>query len=63
VVGPESYGAGERFDDVIAKVLKESKCVVVMWSKRSVKSVYVKDEATYALNRKKSAALAQCYQV
>ena len=45
--------AGERFNDVIEKVLKESKCVVVMWSKRSVKSVYVKDEATYALNRNK----------
>jgi TIR domain len=45
--------AGERFNDVIEKALKESKCVVVMWSKRSVQSVYVKDEATYALNRNK----------
>jgi TIR domain len=45
--------AGERFNDVIEKALKESKCVVVMWSKRSVESLYVKDEATYALNRNK----------
>ena len=45
--------AGERFNDVIEKALKESKCVVVMWSKRSVQSQYVKDEATYALNRNK----------
>jgi hypothetical protein len=45
--------AGERFNDVIEKALKESKCVVVMWSKRSVESQYVKDEATYALNRNK----------
>jgi len=45
--------AGERFNDVIENALKESKCVVVMWSKRSVESQYVKDEATYALERKK----------
>jgi hypothetical protein len=51
-VGPEATG-GERFNDVIEKALKESKCVVVMWSKRSVESLYVKDEATYALNRNK----------
>jgi formylglycine-generating enzyme required for sulfatase activity len=45
--------AGEHFDDVTEKALKESKCVVVMWSKRSVESLYVKDEATYALKRNK----------
>src|SRR5262245_33819821 len=45
--------AGERFNDVIEKALKESKCVVVMWSKRSVESQYVRSEATYALNRSK----------
>jgi len=45
--------AGERFNDVIERALKESKCVVVMWSKRSVESSYVKDEATYALAREK----------
>ena len=45
--------AGERFNDVIEKALKESKCVVVMCSKRSVESQYVKHEANYALRRNK----------
>jgi hypothetical protein len=45
--------AGEHFDDVIEIALKESKCVVVIWSKLSVNSRYVKDEASYALNRRK----------
>jgi hypothetical protein len=49
---PEVRG-GERFDDVIDKALKESKCVVTLWSKLSVESQNVKDEATYALNRDK----------
>src|SRR5262249_50166989 len=50
--------AGERFDDVIETALKDSKCVVVMWSKRSVESRYVKDEATYALKRNKLVPVA-----
>ena len=45
--------AGERFNDVIEKALKESNCVVVIWSKRSVESQYVKHEANYALKRNK----------
>lgn len=45
--------AGEHFDDVIEKALNEAKCVVVMWSERSVQSRYVRDEATYALDRDK----------
>ena len=45
--------AGERFNDVIEKALNEAKCVIVLWSKRSVQSLYVKDEATHALKRKK----------
>jgi hypothetical protein len=45
--------AGERFNDVIERALKGSKCVVVMWSKRSVESEYVKHEANYALRRNK----------
>jgi formylglycine-generating enzyme required for sulfatase activity len=50
--------AGERFDDVIEAALKESRCVVVMWSKLSVHSRYVRDEATYALNRNKLVPVA-----
>ena len=30
--------AGEHFDDVIEKALNEAKCVIEMWSKRSVQS-------------------------
>jgi TIR domain-containing protein len=45
--------AGERFNDVIESALNEAKCVIVLWSKHSVQSLYVKDEATHALKRKK----------
>jgi formylglycine-generating enzyme required for sulfatase activity len=50
--------AGEHFDDVIEKALNETKCVVVMWSERSVQSRYVRDEATYALDRNKLVPVA-----
>lgn len=50
--------AGEHFDDVIEAALLEAKCVIVLWSKLSVTSRYVKDEATYALNRNKLAPVA-----
>jgi hypothetical protein len=45
--------AGEIFDEVIEKALNEARCVIVMWSKLSVQSEYVKAEATYALEHKK----------
>ena len=33
--GGTKLRAGERFNDVIEKVLNEAKCVIVLWSKRS----------------------------
>jgi hypothetical protein len=50
--------AGEIFDDVIEKALNEAKCVIVLWSKRSVESLYVKDEAMYALDHDKLIPVA-----
>jgi hypothetical protein len=50
--------AGERFNDVIEKALKEAKCVIVLWSERSIQSDYVKDEATYALEKDKLVPVA-----
>jgi len=50
--------AGEHFDDVIEKALNEAKCVVVLWSQRSVQSRYVRDEATYALDQDKLIPIA-----
>jgi TIR domain len=45
---PELRG-GERFD-VLAAALDRAKCVIVLWSGRSVESKYVRDAATYALD-------------
>ena len=50
--------AGERFNDVIEKALNEAKCVIVLWSKRSVESLYAKDEAMYALDHDKLIRVA-----
>jgi hypothetical protein len=50
--------AGEHFDDVIEKALKEAKCVIVIWSERSLLSGYVRDEATYALEQNKLVPVA-----
>jgi hypothetical protein len=41
--------AGERFDDVIESAINGSSSVVVLWSRASVGSTYVRDEASLAL--------------
>ena len=50
--------AGEYFDDVIEKALKEAGCVIVLWSKLSVHSRYVRDESSYALKHNKLVPVA-----
>jgi len=50
--------AGERFDDVIEQALQDARCVIVLWSKRSVESKYVRDEAAYALKKDKLVPVA-----
>ncbi len=56
--GDPHLQAGEVFDDVIETALQEAKCVFVIWSKRSVESLYIKAEARYALNRCKLVPVA-----
>ena len=50
--------AGDHFDDVIEKALNEAKCVIVLWSTGSLQSRYVRDEATFALERNKLVPIA-----
>jgi hypothetical protein len=50
--------AGEHFDEVIEKALNEARCVIVIWSKLSVQSRYVRNEATYALENGKLVPVA-----
>jgi len=42
---------GKSFDQVIEEALNETKCVVVLWSKESVNSNWVKEEASEGLRR------------
>jgi hypothetical protein len=49
---------GEHFDDVIEEAIRCAKCVIVLWSTRSIKSRYVKDEATCALKLHKLVPVA-----
>ena len=44
---------GEHFDRVIEEAIRGAKVVVVVWSKASVESGWVRDEATLALEEKK----------
>lgn len=46
--------AGERFEDEIAAVLMDSRAVVVLWSRKSVGSDWVKAEAETARQQKKA---------
>jgi hypothetical protein len=50
--------AGEHFDDAIQEAIKNSKCVIVLWSARSTASSNVKDEAAYALKHGKLVPVA-----
>ena len=43
--------AGEEFSQVIEQSLHEARCVIVLWSKASVKSRWVRDEANEGLER------------
>ena len=49
---------GEHFDVVIEEALTAAKCVIVLWSEGSLKSQYVRDEATYALEHNKLVPVA-----
>ena len=39
---------GQAFDDVISKALGAAECVIVLWSKASVTSDWVREEASEA---------------
>lgn len=43
--------AGQSFDETIERELETADCVVVLWSKHSIVSEWVKNEASAALDR------------
>ena len=43
--------AGQAFDHAIEAALEEAKCVVVLWSRHSIQSEWVKNEAAVAVER------------
>ena len=42
---------GPRYDEEIDKALNEASCIVVAWSRNSIKSRWVRDEADHGLSR------------
>jgi hypothetical protein len=50
--------AGDDFDRIIEAVLKESRCVIVLWSEKSLASDYVRAEAAEAMELKKLVPVA-----
>lgn len=50
--------AGEYFDDIIEEAIKKAACVIVVWSRRSITSSYVKKEASLALDLGKLVPVA-----
>lgn len=43
---------GRTFDEVIEEVLRATRCVVVLWSRKSVKSDWVREEASEGKRRR-----------
>ena len=43
---------GRQYDDVIEEALAEARCVVVLWSKASAASTWVRNEASEAVSKK-----------
>ena len=43
--------AGKQFSTVIRESLNEAKCIIVLWSDRSISSSWVRDEATEGVRR------------
>ena len=44
--------AGRTFDQVIAEALASARCVVVVWSKESIASSWVREEAEEAVGER-----------